>query len=45
MYKKDLKLYVAPEMEAMEVEMESSLLEVSIGQNDDYPMDAPGIDE
>lgn len=46
MYKKDLKLYVTPEMETFEVEMESTLLDVSIGQGTIYPPDdAPGIDE
>lgn len=45
MYKKDLKLYVTPEMETFEVEMESTLLQVSIDPGIDYPEDAPGIDE
>jgi hypothetical protein len=45
MYKKDLKLYVTPEMETFEVEMESTLLDVSIDPGNDYPIDAPGTDE
>ncbi|MBQ3698483.1 MAG: hypothetical protein II886_01090 [Prevotella sp.] len=45
MDKKDLKWYVSPEMETYEAEMESTLLDVSIDPGNDYPMDAPGIDE
>lgn len=45
MYKKDLKLYVTPEMETFEVEMESTLMDVSIDPGNEHEFDAPGIDE
>lgn len=46
MYKKDLKLYVTPEMETFEVEMESTLLDVSIGGDEgETPLPAPGLNE
>lgn len=44
MYKKDLKLYVAPEMEAMDVEMESTLLDTSIDQGGNEWL-APGEED
>ena len=36
---KDLKMYVSPETEILDMEIEEPLLEASIGQGDDYNFD------